>query len=132
MGLFVNKSGIYFSALNCHNNEVRTVGKFRKPPEFPRTCLWGYNMQQQLLRQISVEGDTLSYYLLETAVIEKSGEARTGYGLRILGAGDDVCATDTIGCREDALRLLQYFADHEVYPIHLLDVLSDLITESIA
>ena len=47
-------------------------------------------MQQQLLRQISVESGTLSYYLLETAVTGETGEALAGYGIRILGADEDV------------------------------------------
>ena len=51
-------------------------------------------MQQQLLRQISVESGTLSYYLLETAVTGETGEARAGYGIRILGADEDVCAAE--------------------------------------
>lgn len=91
-------------------------------------------MQQQLLRQISVgESDSLSYYLLENLETIGNGESHMGYGIRVR---EDTHCIDAVVCdispnRDYTQSLLYQLADYEVYPVHLQDVVSEMIGWSI-
>ena len=87
-------------------------------------------MHQQLLRQISIGGaDILSYYLLEDTETTGNGEAHMGYGIRIREESHctDATVPDISLSREYAQSLLHRLADYEVYPVHLQDVVSEMI-----
>ena len=110
---------------------VRYIG-VEQPRQFhPGMCmLGGIIMQQQLLRQISVgESDSLSYYLLENLETIGNGESHMGYGIRVR---EDTHCIDAVVCdispnRDYTQSLLYQLADYEVYPVHLQDVVSEMI-----
>lgn len=88
-------------------------------------------VQQHLLRQVTVgDSELLSYYLIESEEPLEDGGAYAGYGIRIQGqhaAGED-SLRGVSSNREYTISILHVLADAAVYPIHLRDILCDLLS----
>ena len=71
-------------------------------------------------------GDLLTYYLLSNGSYHGAEISLTEKGTETARAATPFCL-----CREAAIRLLTAFAENDVYPIHLPDILRDFDFDSL-